>query len=197
MIASIRGIVLEKNIDDIIIECSGVGYGITITSQDYAKFNKGENALVYIYENIKEDAYDLYGFLDKKTKILFKLLLGVNGVGPKAAMAILNIANFNMVVSAIGSGDVKFITQAKGVGAKAAQKVVLDLKDKLSLFSLNTSANFESVINSGTLLNKNDDATEALIALGYNQIDAFRMLENIDSTLSIEERIKLALTNRF
>ena len=193
MIATLNGIVTEKSIDQAIIECAGVGYGILLCSNDHAKLKLNDAVRVYIYENIKEEAHDLYAFLEPKTKTLFILLLSVNGVGPKAAMAILNIANFEMVVQAIGSGDVKFITQAKGVGAKAAQKVVLDLKDKLSLFGSSSSTDFESVINSGSALSLNDEATEALISLGYNQSDAIKMLEKVDSRLPVEERIRLAL----
>ena len=191
MIATLNGIITEKNIDDVVIECSGVGYGVIVSNQDHHKLVLGSAKLMYIYENIKEDSHDLYGFVDKKSKSLFSLLISVNGVGPKAAMAILNISEFNSLVRAIGSGDVKFIAQAKGVGPKAAQKVVLDLKDKLSLFGEDSSTDFESIMNSSVKLN--DEATQALIALGYNQGDALDMLKSIDKDLSTEERIRLAL----
>lgn len=192
MIATLNGLITEKNIDDVVIECSGVGYGVIISSGDHAKLNLGERALLHIYENIKEDAHDLYGFIDKKSKSLFSLLISVNGVGPKAAMAILNISEFNNLVQAISSGDVKFIALAKGVGPKAAQKVILDLKDKLKVFGSDTSADFDSVLSPGPLI-LNDEALEALTSLGYSQQDAMRMLEGIDKDLSVEERIKLAL----
>ena len=148
MIATLNGIVTEKSIDQAIIECAGVGYGILLCSNDHTKLKLNDLVRVYIYENIKEEAHDLYAFLETKTKTLFTLLLSVN---------------------------------------------VLDLKDKLSLFGSSSSTDFESVINSGSTLSLNDEAAEALISLGYNQSDAIKMLEKVDSSLSVEDRIRLAL----
>jgi Holliday junction DNA helicase RuvA len=151
------------------------------------KLRIGEKCDLFIAEQIKEDAHELYGFSVKSRKQLFGLLISVNGVGPKAAMAILNIGNEGQVRSAIASGDTKFISAAKGVGKKVAERAVVDLKSKVGLQASNGAVDFLNDVSSS------DEAVEALNALGYSSQDAVEALRGIDINLPSSERIKLAL----
>ena len=138
-------------------------------------------------ERIKEDSHELYGFATKSRKMLFDLLTSVNGVGPKAAMAILNIGSEGQVRSAIASGDTKFITAAKGVGKKVAERAVVDLKNKVG---------FEASADATDFLGDaptTDEAVEALVALGHSPQDAAQLLRGVDEKLPTGERVKHAL----
>lgn len=187
MIARIRGEVIEHDGTQVIIDCSGVGYGVEVAVDEQSKLPVGSTADLYIAENVKEDAHDLYGFSGKSRKLLFGLLTSVNGVGPKAAMAIMNIGNEAQVRSAIASGDTKFITAAKGIGKKVAERVVVDLKNKVGLTSSDDATGFLSEATT------TDEAVQALVALGYTSQDAVERLRGIDSDLPTNERIKQAL----
>src|SRR5690606_16074628 len=114
MIAILTGVVAEKNIDEVVLDVSGVGYSLLVTSEDHGRMNSGDLAKLYIYEHIRENAHDLFGFLSQDTKKLFVQLLGVNGVGPKMALSVLNTGPINDVRAAIASGDVKTIQRASG-----------------------------------------------------------------------------------
>lgn len=188
MIASLRGIV-EKTVDGVILEVHGVGYGLTVTTEDFNKTISGEDAKFYIHEHIREQGYDLFGFLLGDTKKLFEQLLGVKNVGPRVAMAVLDIGSAAVVRSAIASGDVKLLQGAKGVGKRAAEQIVVELRDKVGLAP---GASAEDVVNRPGV-NTQDEAAEALIALGYSPQDAAIALQKVDPALGTEERIKLAL----
>jgi Holliday junction DNA helicase RuvA len=190
MIATLSGLVQEKMADMVIIEAQGIGYGIYITAEDHGKLTAGEQTKVYIYEHIREQSHDLFGFLSRDTKDLFEQLLGVNGVGPKMALNMLSIGSPTDVRQAIASGDVKFIQQAPGVGKRVAERVVVDLKDKVGL----TGVDLEStgMLQSDGALMK-DEAVEALVALGYTTTDAAAALQKVDAELPTEDRIKQAL----
>lgn len=189
MIGSLRGIV-EKQIDgSVILDVGGIGYAINITAEDYAKLYDDKEGKVYIHEHIREQSYDLFGFSDRNTKKLFEQLLSVKNVGPKVAMAVLDIGNAAAVRSAIAGGDVKQLQSAKGVGKRAAEQIVVELRDKVGLVS---SAEAEQLITRSGI-DLQDEALQALISLGYSEIDATTALQNIDPTLSSEQRIKLAL----
>jgi Holliday junction DNA helicase RuvA len=190
MIATLSGVVSEKTADSVVIECAGVGYGISVTFEDYGALSEGKPAKVYIYEHIREITHDLYGFRALETKGLFEQLLSVNGVGPKMALSILSLASSNQVRSAIASGDTKFISQASGVGKRVAERVVVDLKDKVGLASADDATGFLT-----TSANPNDEAMQGLVALGFSVNDAAEALKKIDAKLSPEERIKQALKN--
>jgi Holliday junction DNA helicase RuvA len=193
MIASLQGEVSEKLIDRIILDVNGVGYGVYISQEDYGHINTGDTIKAYIYEHVREQSYDLFGFINKPTLNLFEQLLGVNGVGPKMAINVLSIGNAQEVKQAIAGGDVKYIQKANGVGRRVAERVVVDLKDKLGLVAADLEA--QGLFMPSELI-VNDEATEALISLGYTANDAAVALKNIDTSLSTEDRVKLALTER-
>lgn len=192
MIASLRGTVSEKLDSITIIDVAGIGYGVVTTIADQGKLIVGQNAKVYIYENIKEDTHDLFGFYDLTGKRLFEQLLSVKNVGPKVALAVLDVGSVDTVRSAIAGGDVKFLQTAKGVGKRAAEQIVVELRDKVGA-PVGEAA--EQLIGRGGI-NQQDEAVQALMALGYSDFDAQSALQSIDSTLSVEERIKLALKSR-
>ena len=189
MIATLHGEITEKKKDQVVIECGGVGYGLFVTFEDFGVLETGSKTKFYVYEHIRENAHDLFGFKLPETKALFELLLSVNGVGPKMALAILSIANVSQVKQAIASGDTKFISQANGVGKRVAERVVVDLKDKVGLVASDDATGFLAVPSG----NPNDEALQGLISLGYSVQDAAEALKGIDESLSTEERIKEAL----
>lgn len=190
MIATLSGTVSEKLADLVVIDVGGVGYGVYVTSEDHGCLGEGAAAKVYVYEHVREQAHDLFGFTKKDTQQLFEQLLGVNGVGPKMALNMLSIASPNEVRQAIASGDVKFIQQAPGVGKRVAERVVVDLKDKVGLASVDLEST--GVLQSEAGLMK-DEAVEALVSLGYTTADAAAALQKVDPELPTEDRIKLAL----
>lgn len=191
MIATLNGSVSEKTTEMVVLDCGGVGYGLYVAYEDYGLLEVGQKTKLYVYEHIRENSHDLFGFTKLATKQLFELLLSVNGVGPKMALSILSIANTNAVKTAIAGGDTKFIAQANGVGKRVAERVVVDLKDKVGLSSSDDATSF--LAGAGI----SDEAVQGLIALGYTAGDAQEALKNVDSKLSTEERVKLALKSRF
>lgn len=189
MIATLEGNISEKIGQYVVLLIGGVGYGVlfTVTNQD--RLAVGDTVKVYIYENIKEDAHDLFGFLSLDDKQLFELLLKVKNVGPKVAMSVLDLGNANEVRAAIAAGDVKRLQTAKGVGKRAAEQIVVELRDKVGLV---VSDSAEDIVNRGGV-NAYDEAAQALMSLGYSEIDAMLALKNIDPNLTTEQRITLAL----
>jgi Holliday junction DNA helicase RuvA len=192
MIATLKGEIIEKKNDQVVLECGGVGYGLFVTFEDFGTLEFESKVKLYVYEHIRENAHDLFGFKSPETKILFELLLSVNGVGPKMALSILSIANASQVKQAIASGDTKFISQASGVGKRVAERVVVDLKDKVGLIASEDATGFLAALAG----NPNDEALLGLVALGYSLQDAAEALKTIDEKLSTEERIKQALKAR-
>jgi Holliday junction DNA helicase RuvA len=190
MIARLRGEVIEHEDSRVIVDCGGVGYGVQVCYDEQQKLQLGTSCNLYIAEQIKEDAHELYGFSSKSRKQLFLLLISVNGVGPKAAMAILNIGSEGQVRSAIASGDTKFISAAKGVGKKVAERAVVDLKNKVGLDASESAVDFLSDSS------ENNEAVQALTALGYSTQDAIEILRGIDTSLPTTERLKQALKGR-
>lgn len=188
MIATLSGLVTEKN-DSIVIECGGVGYGVFVTISDLGSLHLNENAKLYIHEHIKEDAHNLFGFLSTDTKQLFEQLLSVKNVGPKVALAILDVGPVSAVRVAIAEGDVKLLQTAKGVGRRAAEQVVVELRDKMGS-PVGDAA--ESLINRAGI-NQKDEALQALVSLGYNENDAAMALVDVDPLLPVEDRVKTAL----
>lgn len=188
MIATLRGTVTEKN-NGVVIECNGVGYGVLVTLSDFGNLHQGEQAKVYIHEHIKEDTHNLFGFLSIDTKQLFEQLLGVKNVGPKVALSVLDVGPVNSVRLAIAEGDVKLLQTAKGVGKRAAEQIVVELRDKMGTPVGDAAENLIS--RSG--INQHDEALQALVSLGYSEYNAQQALQNIDPILSVEDRIKQAL----
>jgi Holliday junction DNA helicase RuvA len=192
MISTLRGTITEKSSSTVVLECSGVGYGVFVTFEDYGALEKDSAVKLYIYEHVRENAYDLFGFRSRETKLLFELLLSVNGVGPKMALAILSIANVSQVKQAIATGDIKFISQAAGVGKRVAERVVVDLKDKVGLEASEDATGFLAVPAG----NISDEALQGLVVLGYSVHDAAEALKGVDDKLSVEERIRHALKSK-
>lgn len=188
MIATLRGKIAEKTLDMVLIECGGIGYGVFVPFEDFGALEEGQETKLHIYEHIRENAHDLFGFRDPQSKILFELLLSVNGVGPRMALSILSIASLSNVRQAIATGDVKFITQAVGVGRKVAERVVVDLKDKVGLAPDESATDFLTAT-----ANPNDEALQGLVALGFSVQDAAAALKKVDAKLAPEDRIKAAL----
>lgn len=192
MIAYLDGVVAVKELDSIVLDVHGVGYGVVVSNNDYANLAQGSQAKLHMYEHIREDAHDLYGFTRLPGKQLFEQLLSVKNVGPKVAMAVLGIGSEDNVRTAIASGDVKLLQSAKGVGKRAAEQMVVELRDKVGLI---VGIEAEGIVTRSGL-NLADEAVQALVALGYNEFDAQKALEAIDSSLSTEERITRALKGR-
>jgi Holliday junction DNA helicase RuvA len=193
MIATLSGVISEKLPDRVVLDVQGVGYGVYVTAEDHGRLIIGETAKVSVYEHVREQAHDLYGFLDRDTQNLFEQLLGVSGVGPRMALNMLSIGSTTDVRAALASGDVKFIQRAPGVGRRVAERLVVELKDKVGLsgVDLATSGLLQS---DGSLIK--DEAVEALVSLGYTPADATKALHNIDSALPTEERLKQALAGQ-
>jgi len=189
VIATLEGKVSEKFLDSVVIEVAGVGYGLLMTTEDQMHLVKGDSTKVYIYEHIRENGHDLFGFSQLSSKRLFEQLLSVKNVGPKVALAVLDIGSDDFVRSAIAAGEVKTLQAAKGVGRRAAEQIIVELRDKVGLVS---SGAAENVATRGSV-KQSDEAVQALVALGYQESDALLALQNVDTKLSTEERIKQAL----
>lgn len=189
MIAVLNGVIVEKIDSIIVLDVGGVGYGLTVSLDDYARLELGVEARFYIYEHIREQLHDLFGFTNLSAKKLFEQLLSVKNVGPKVALAVLNIGNEDYVRMAIANGEVKVLQGAKGVGKRAAEQIVVELRDKVGV-AVGDGA--EAVIGRAGV-GAQDEAIQALLALGYSDTDAQSALDGVDPSLPTEERIKLAL----
>ena len=133
MIASLAGEVTNKSLNSVVLEVNGVGYELYISTQEFEELKVGDKYRLFVHESIREDAYDLYGFTNEQSKKLFELLISVKNIGPKAALAILSISPATRIRSAIASGDITLLMSAKGVGKKAAEQVIVELRDKVGL----------------------------------------------------------------
>ena len=178
-----------------VIDCGGVGYACKTTNNTLASLKKGQRGKLYTYLNVGEDVFDLYGFATQKELATFKLLIGVSGVGPKAALAILSAATPESLAMAIVTGDEKSLTAAPGVGKKIAQRVILELKDKLAKGQLTVSGG-EAFAGGMTIIpeDKTSEAAAALAVLGYSQQEIGLAFKGLDMEgLTLEEIIKQAL----
>jgi Holliday junction DNA helicase RuvA len=189
MIAHVSGIVAEKFNSSIIVDVHGVGYEVAVALGDYEKALLNESVKFHTYHHIREQSQELFGFTSLAAKKLFEMLITVQGVGPKAALAILSLADSETVRNAIANSDSAFITKASGVGKRIAERVVVDLTDKVGL-ALRTNVN---ELGLSQVIAGNDEALEALMALGYTLNDATRALEGISTDLSTAERVTQAL----
>ena len=190
----VNGTVAEIDAGLAVIDCSGVGYACATTNYTLSQLKKGAPAKLYTYLNVREDAMELFGFADQSELRSFKLLIGVSGVGPRAALSILSAVTPQQLALAVVTGDEKPLTAAVGVGKKLAQRIILELKDKLgaSQLELNTA----EFAGSGAPVrgSKSAEATAALVGLGYSQTEAAAALKGIDlENLSIEDVIRRAL----
>ncbi len=188
MIAYLNGKVSSKGLSDAAIDVNGVGYAVYLATEDINKITKNDEVKVYIYEYVREQAYDLYGFLDESTKHFFEQLIEVNGVGPRMALNMLSIGQVEKVKKAVADGDIKYLQQASGVGKRVAERVVVDLKDKVGL---SASADATAFLQEGQA--GEDEAAQALMELGFSSLEATKALHGIDEKLPTEERVKAAL----
>lgn len=179
-----------------VIDCGGVGYACKTTVNTLSSLKRGEKAKLYTYLHVREEIFELYGFASENELNCFQMLIGVSGVGPKAALAILSSVSPERLATAIITGDEKALTGAPGIGKKIAQRVILELKDKLAKGQLNSIAG-ESYAGTGVTVipeNKASEASAALAVLGYSPAEINEALKGIPvDELSLEAIIKLAL----
>lgn len=192
MIAHVRGVVAEKFASSIIVDVAGVGYELAVPAGDYDSVMLDQEVKFYTYHHIREQSEELFGFSTLAAKKLFELLITVQSVGPKAALAILSLGSAEHVRNAIANGDSSYVAGASGVGKKTAERVVVDLSDKVGLPTHYGRTN-EPV---QAELDTSDEALEALMALGYTLADASKALEGVDQQLPTSERVRNALTAR-
>lgn len=189
MIAHIRGIVSEKFGNSLIVDVNGVGYEMAVSSLDFDAAVLGEERKFYTYHAVRENSEELYGFSSLAAKKIFELLISVQGIGPKAGMAILSLAEPEDVRNAIANADAAFIAKASGVGKKSAERVIVDLRDKVGIPSKYGATEVVKAPQD----TEPDEALDALIALGFPLKEALLALEKVDKTLPVEERVRLAL----
>lgn len=203
MIAYIKGRVAAILEDRLILEAGAMGYNIFMPmAQVDSVLHTGDEVKIHTYLNVREDAMQLFGFLTRDDLNTFKLLLSVNGIGPKAALGILGGLTADELRFAILADDVKTISKAPGVGKKTAQKLILELKDKMDLqeaFDLKTAHVQEAQGDTAGLVDVRKEAVEALTALGYSGADALRAVKKVELTenMDVETLLKLALKNMF
>lgn len=203
MIAYVRGIVEDLTTDNVVIEVNGIGINVNISADTASRLpREGEPVKLYTYTSVREDAFQLFGFLRKNELELFKQLISVNGIGPKGGLSILSVLDVDDLRYAILSGDAKRIAKAPGIGPKTAQRIILDLKDKVSIDDTiidreiaHTAAGKAYALDSPA----KSEAVEALVALGYDQAESMRAvssIENIDE-LDSGQILKAALKRLF
>ena len=190
MIGRLNGRLIEKNPTDLLIECGGVGYEVKISLNTYSQLGSDESIHVYTKLIVREDAHILYGFANKEEREMFNHLISVSGIGPNTAMIMLSSLVPDEIAQAIMSEDVPTIQKIKGIGTKTAQRVIIDLKSKVSKMELST----ENIFSSN---NRNRfDALNALVSLGFDKKSAEKVLDKLDTgTQSVEEVIKEAFRN--
>ncbi|MGI9551228.1 MAG: Holliday junction branch migration protein RuvA [Aurantibacter sp.] len=192
MIHHLKGRLIEKNPTHLIVECGGVGYFVNISLNTFSKISDSESIQIYTHLQVKEDSHTLFGFAEKSEREIFRMLLSVSGIGSSTARTMLSSLSPDQIRDAIASGDVHTIQGIKGIGAKTAQRVILDLKDKvLKIYSI------DEVSHNSNNTNK-DEALSALEVLGFVKRQAERAVDKVlsqDPTLSVEETIKQALKN--
>ncbi len=192
MIHHLKGKLVEKNPTNVVVECGGVGYFVNISLNTFSKISDSESIQIYTHLQVKEDSHTLFGFAEKSEREIFRLLLSVSGIGSSTARTMLSSLSPTQIRDAIASGDVPTIQGIKGIGAKTAQRVILDLKDKiLKIYNID-----EVSLNSNNT-NK-DEALSALEVLGFARKQAERVIDKVltqDSSLSVEDIIKQTLKN--
>ncbi len=192
MITHISGKLVEKNPTHAIIDCNGVGYFLNISLNTFSKIPDKEGLLLYTHLNVREDSHTLFGFFDKLEREIFRLLVSVSGVGPSIARTMLSSMDCEQIQQAIASGDIPTIQSVKGIGAKTAQRVIIDLKDKiLKTYTLTE----ESASSYNTI---KDEALSALEVLGYTKRQVEKLIQKIvqeSPDISLENLIKRALKN--
>lgn len=197
MISYIKGEVVKKGIDYLIIENNGIGYYINTSFNTLKNLSEGDVSSVFTYMHIREDVLALYGFSKKDELEMFKKLISVNGIGPKAGLAVLSTYDINSVKVAILKDDVNAISKVPGIGKKTASKIILDLKDKVGSIEEIDSINLSDIeVINDSVNNDIEDISKVLMTLGFSQLEAKKALENIDISGKTENQIiKEALKN--
>ena len=194
MIYSVRGKIIHKGTDLAVVECGGVGYACRTTLATLSQIGRtGEETMLYTYLHVREDNVELFGFATEQELNCFKMLISVSGVGPKAGLAILSDTNPERFALTVATGDYKAFTKTKGVGPKLAQRVVLELKDKISKEQLSSAGNAEVDFEAVTSGSNTSEAISALVVLGYSQTEAASAVAKLDPSLSVEEVIRQSL----
>lgn len=197
MFYSLTGKIVYSDITRVAIQCGGIAFDVTTSVNTLRRLgNIGDTATVYTHLAVREDGMELFGFYDNEELSYFRMLTSVSGVGPRAAVAILSVLTPDMLALSITAGDVKSITKAQGVGPKIAQRIVIELKDKVSkLVPSKVNAEKLSPLEVVTAGGNADEAVSALMALGYTNSEATRAVSSLDTALSVEELIKQGLRN--
>jgi holliday junction DNA helicase RuvA len=186
MIGALTGRVLHKDLHHLVVDVGGVGYKVSVTTEVALEVKEGSTLSLWTYLAVRETALDLYGFLDKESLETFELLITISGIGPKSALGILNVASPATLRQAVASGDTSYLTRVSGIGKKNAEKIVLELKDKLKI----------SETDKGIDTRNEGDALEALVSLGYSERDAREALKKVPKEIvGAGERVKAALKN--
>jgi len=194
MIATLNGKLIIKELNYVVVECGGVGLKCFVTQNTHTTIgNIGDNVFLYTYLSVREDALDLYGFVDNSELEVFKLITSVSGVGSKIGLAILSEFTPDKIMLYIASGDAKSLTAASGVGIKLAQRIVLELKDKVGSISSGDMTIDVKAVGAATAHNATREAIEALVSLGYTQSEASLAVGKLDPSLDTNELIKQAL----
>ena len=188
MIAHIRGTVTEINEKYLVLEANNIGYKLFASTDTLASLSLDAEVKLFTYLAIKEDAHELYGFIDQAERSLFEMLRSVSGIGPKSALGILGLASIEMLTHAIASGDTGYLTKVSGIGRKTAEKIVLELRDKIS-------ANID-IRDRPIELRGAGDVADALKVLGYNERDIRDVLKELnpeitDTNLKLKEALKI------
>lgn len=193
MIYSLNGKLVHKEAGLAVVECGGVGYACRTTYSTLSQLTVNKDAFLYTYMSVREDAVELFGFATKQELGCFRQLLSVTGVGPKAALAILSDISPEKFAIVVATGDHKAIAKTKGVGPKLSQRIILELKDKISKEQL-SSAGADSLADTAAAVGGNvGEAIAALTVLGYSQTEAVTAVSKLDSSLPVEELIKQSL----
>lgn len=197
MFYSLTGKIVYSDITSVAIECMGIAFSVTTSVNTLRKLgNTGDTATVYTHLAVREDGVELFGFYDQEELSYFRMLISVSGVGPKAAVAILSVLTPEMLALSITAGDVKSITKAQGVGPKIAQRIVIELKDRVSkLVPSNVNVGKMSQAQSVLCTGNCEEAVNALVALGYSASEASHAVAQLDVNLSVQDMIKQALRN--
>ncbi len=202
MIAFVKGRIDEITEENVVIDVEGIGYNVKISTQTAALLpGLGEEIKLYTYTCVREDTFSLYGFLTRDDLEIFKRLITVNGIGPKGGLAILSVMSADNLRFAIISGDAAAISKAPGIGKKTAERVILDLKDKISLEDTFVHKEMLRLKEEGSVSDNRarNEAVEALTALGYSASDALHAVKSVqtDENMDVETILKLALKNMF
>ncbi|MCL1951765.1 MAG: Holliday junction branch migration protein RuvA [Oscillospiraceae bacterium] len=192
MFYSLTGAIVHIDEAMLALECGGVAFACSATANTLRELRTGERATLYTYLSVREDALELFGFGTKAELACFRQLIGVTGVGPKAALAVLSAFSPEQLGYFVAAGDVKSITRAQGVGKKLAERIALELKDKMQPYGGNAGAKLGGTAFEAFAMPDNE-ALAALLALGYQQSEAMLALKGLDEALSTQEKIRLAL----